>query len=211
MDINQLKSNFSALSEQIKQATAQMSANSRMLVESAANAMFEAAPEITEVFWVQYTPYFNDGEPCSFSRHDLYYVLEWDKLDDDESEGSYLHSEEDYQRALSNLEAVKSYVADPKAWLEKIRATRKIPDHARPEWYAPWPATVERALEEIANIELQRTLVSPEDAKRIIAAFEEFSSAVLLIPDEILRTVYGDHIKVSITKDGTSVDEYSHD
>ena len=31
-----------------------------------------AAPEIAALRWRQYTPYFNDGEPCTFSVNDLY-------------------------------------------------------------------------------------------------------------------------------------------
>jgi hypothetical protein len=31
---------------------------------------FEANPEVEAVKWAQYTPYFNDGEPCEFTVHD---------------------------------------------------------------------------------------------------------------------------------------------
>ena len=33
--------------------------------------VFDAHPEIKAIRWTQYTPYFNDGETCEFSRHDL--------------------------------------------------------------------------------------------------------------------------------------------
>jgi hypothetical protein len=31
---------------------------------------FRLYPFVTQVRWVQYTPYFNDGEPCEFGVHD---------------------------------------------------------------------------------------------------------------------------------------------
>lgn len=35
------------------------------------NALFDKFPEIDGVVWDQYTPYFNDGEPCYFSVNEL--------------------------------------------------------------------------------------------------------------------------------------------
>lgn len=34
-----------------------------------------AHPEVESVRWTQYTPYFNDGDPCEFSTHELYLKL----------------------------------------------------------------------------------------------------------------------------------------
>lgn len=34
-------------------------------------AAFERAPEVLAYRWTQYTPYFNDGEPCEFRVNDL--------------------------------------------------------------------------------------------------------------------------------------------
>ena len=38
---------------------------------------FEQHPEITEVKWSQYTPYFSDGDPCVFSAN-FYDILQLD-------------------------------------------------------------------------------------------------------------------------------------
>lgn len=42
-------------------------------------------PTITEFGWRQYTPYFNDGDPCEFSAHGLW-VRTTDDKDADEDE-----------------------------------------------------------------------------------------------------------------------------
>ena len=36
------------------------------------HAAFEKHPEVKAIAWVQYTPYFNDGEPCEFGVRDAY-------------------------------------------------------------------------------------------------------------------------------------------
>jgi hypothetical protein len=56
----------------------------KQVMEEAANAVkavlapglqlfLQEHPEIEALKWAQYTPYFNDGEPCEFSVGDLYY------------------------------------------------------------------------------------------------------------------------------------------
>lgn len=45
--------------------------------------LFEKFPEVAAVSWTQYTPYFNDGDPCTFrSNHDEPAVLDKEDMDD---------------------------------------------------------------------------------------------------------------------------------
>lgn len=37
--------------------------------QEASAALFDAHPEIQSFGWTQYTPYFNDGDPCEFSAN----------------------------------------------------------------------------------------------------------------------------------------------
>ncbi len=41
----------------------------------ASKGLFEKYPELTSFRWSQYTPYFNDGEPCVFSANVEYPYL----------------------------------------------------------------------------------------------------------------------------------------
>lgn len=44
--------------------------------------LFASTPEIKAIMWVQYTPYFNDGEPCTFSVNEPSFTnAEGDDLD----------------------------------------------------------------------------------------------------------------------------------
>ena len=84
---------------------------------------FDANPEVETVTWDQYAPHFNDGEPCLFDVHEMYWtvsenselpeedierVTEWDeKL----STGSWCTSEcsertKQVANAVSELESV---------------------------------------------------------------------------------------------------------
>ncbi len=211
MQLKQLTANFAALNKQIQEARAQMQAASRSLIDAAAQEMFSVAPEIERVFWAQYTPYFNDGESCTFSVGDFYFLLEGD--DPDEFiEGSTLFSEQDYQDSLERLKQVRAYVADPNGWFDQLKREKNLPDNSRIDWHRPWPYTVERAEESVAEIELQRTVMSIADSTRIQEAFDSFVKSMQLIPDDIMETVYGDHVQVTITKqEGTTVEHYSHD
>ena len=62
---------------------------------------FKENPTVLGVRWTQYTPYFNDGEPCTFSGpYSLYYSLaeesdESDSSQNDESSEEESNEEED--------------------------------------------------------------------------------------------------------------------
>jgi predicted SnoaL-like aldol condensation-catalyzing enzyme len=49
-----------------------MQESGKEAVKELFSEFFGANPEIQAVRWRQYTPYFNDGEPCEFSIHEMY-------------------------------------------------------------------------------------------------------------------------------------------
>lgn len=56
---------------------------------AALDALFEL-PEVLAIRWHQYTPYFNDGEPCTFSVYDPLIRLESVAEDEGDYEDGYL-------------------------------------------------------------------------------------------------------------------------
>lgn len=46
-------------------------------------------PKIEMVTWTQYTPYFNDGEPCEFSRGDIWALTKYGVEGWEEAGGGY--------------------------------------------------------------------------------------------------------------------------
>lgn len=211
--LQQLEQLMTEMHNKMQEAQNFMQANARQYIELSVQSFFDACPEITSIFWTQYTPYFNDGESCEFSVHELHYTVEG--LASNDYEGSYLHNQLDYTAAIQNLESVKQYVADPAAWIktykdEYHRRTGRI-CNARDEHIYPYPKTVKGALEAVAEIELQLNIISFDRVAEIEAAYNTLCSVLSKISDDTMRHIYGDHVKVTITRSGTEVEEYGHD
>lgn len=63
---------MAAVSAKREELTSQVQA---VLKEGLQQFMREQS-EIKALVWVQYTPYFNDGEECTFAMHDIYYTVD---------------------------------------------------------------------------------------------------------------------------------------
>lgn len=64
MDIAELTAKYKETQELLK-------TEGRGAVEAFFKKVFEEHPEVVAFQWEQYAPYFNDGDPCEFSVHDL--------------------------------------------------------------------------------------------------------------------------------------------
>ena len=71
--------------------TAQIEREGRAALQAAFRTFFDAHPTIQAVRWRQYTPYFNDGEPCTFGLGELTYRVAGQTEDDggDYEDGFY--------------------------------------------------------------------------------------------------------------------------
>ncbi len=63
-------------------------------IEESIKEIFESHPELEAITWTQYAPYFNDGEPCTFSVNDVYYKLV-SKKDESSEENTDEEDEDD--------------------------------------------------------------------------------------------------------------------
>lgn len=84
-------------------------------------------PTITEFGWQQYTPYFNDGDPCTFSVHGL-----WVRTDADADAGMY-DLDLDYNHASLGQMTGGEWVDDPEnpGRRKKVGESYEGPDRAR--------------------------------------------------------------------------------
>lgn len=60
-----------------------MKENGKALVKEAIETFVKENPEITGIRWHQFAPSFNDGDPCVFSVHDLYFSTNEDISDEE--------------------------------------------------------------------------------------------------------------------------------
>ena len=59
-----------SLNDKMVAARKQLEADGELNLKAAFREFFEKHPEVKEVVWNQYTPYFNDGETCTFGVND---------------------------------------------------------------------------------------------------------------------------------------------
>ncbi len=72
-------------------------------------ALFDQYPQLKSVSWTQYTPYFNDGEECSFSVHlDEPTINGFDPYDDDK-DAANLYAQTD-KESKACLKAVDDFL-----------------------------------------------------------------------------------------------------
>lgn len=110
--------------EMIAATKAKIMTDGKAAMTQAFKRFFETTPAIKSISWVQYTPYFNDGDPCYFSRHEICAKLDRELLSDDLKE--YLGEEEDCYdydtcevQRLEEIEKRRSYGEYP----EGLRTT----------------------------------------------------------------------------------------
>lgn len=121
--------------------------------------LFDKSDKIESIGWTQYTPWFNDGDACTFSVHTdcLYINGEYDE-DIEELDWRipyYLKGHKDYQNVFED---------NPKADLEFYNQV------------------------------------------------EEFKEFLGSIPDDIYLDLFGDHVEVTVYKNGSiDVSECDHD
>lgn len=53
---------------------AEFQAKAQKKIKEIFTAFWEKNPAIKAVIWTQYAPYFNDGDPCTFSVYDSYFT-----------------------------------------------------------------------------------------------------------------------------------------
>lgn len=142
----QIRAKTAALNEQIVALQKEAASQIKPLLQE----FVTANPQVKAIKWAQYTPHFNDGEPCVFGVSEFGFFFEGDDLDESHYEGEL-------------------------PW----------------RGYEGWDKAGVCSLETYEACKgLARELSSMEDA---------------------LKTLFGDHVQVSVTADGVDVEEYDHD
>lgn len=142
---------------------------------------------VLAVRWSQYTPYFNDGDSCEFSVNDPHVRLSkvaiaaLRKVEEDEDEDW----EDGYSDTIRRKFVDGEY--DHDGYSNGVRGPDgSFPRKAAEPWVAP---------------------MSPE----LLAAIEILEGLVGGIPEDVMRSAFGDHVRVEIDRNGITVEEFNHD
>jgi hypothetical protein len=226
--LNKLKKEHSTLQEQINALNKQMQETSKELMKEAFRDFFEKYQTIVEnVYWTQYTPHFNDGEACEFGVNDVFILLK----DDEEScdyEGSSVSDKEDIAKLKKTIAEIEAWEKDPMTAARKHQSEyikkynrdpfaadrnsyssysygNKTPEEQMREW-KPHYGTKEDYLEQLAFAE---NLISKyPDLKEDLG---DVKAMVANIDENLMRAMFGDHVKVIVSKAGIEIEEYDHD
>lgn len=204
---NELQQLYNDYSNKVNKLREDMQALAEKMLSEAFSDALEKAPEIDHFFWTQYTPYFNDGENCEFSVGECYFILTTDlELEDDYYvEGSYLYSNSDLISAKNHLEKIELYFMDSEAWIKK---------YGSPYWrlvnmYTEY--NLEHARQHVKTIEAFLENTSEERVQYIQAIVSSVQNMVYSIDEDIMKTAFGDHVRVKVSRKGVEIDEYEHD
>lgn len=179
---------LSALLDKKVELEAQIKAEAKEVFAASSKEIFEKHGDKVGLFkWAQYTPWFNDGEPCEFSKHDVWIFNPKDAQDED------LRYEEGSEEFYSG------YGENDK--LSKILYKRKGEDYVTSgTWMSK--ERLERDYEPFENPNFD-----PEYGE----AYSAIHDLCNLIDEDTALALFGDHVEVRVTKDGVEVVEYAHD
>ena len=120
-----VKVRLATLAKAQKELTAEMRKVGAKAFKAEVKEIFAAHPELEAFRWTQYTPHFNDGSPCEFGIHDIYFRLVGDPAPTEDSDdecdgedessfphGTYAYSKTPVQTALRELESAMGGVKD---------------------------------------------------------------------------------------------------
>jgi len=220
--LTQMKEEFKTLQERIEALNAEMQEKSKVLMKEALRDFFEKYDGVVQdIFWNQYTPYFNDGESCEFSVYDTHITLVSDDEDDEDDEGSNIYGPEDIAKFKEMIERWESFNRDPVTTVleyqtdyiqrhkcdpfETDRWSGKTSKQKMDDW-TPDYCSLEYRQKQLAAAE---HLVSNYPTLR--ADYKEISELIAGINEDIMKAMFGDHVKVICSKDGIEVEEYEHE
>jgi hypothetical protein len=187
---------YQALRQQIVDARKKMQETAKGLFNEMSAGVFEENPTLMSFSWTQYTPYFNDGDVCEFSCHSDYPTVSMMVGDDlysyDSNRGELLINDEEAKSADDLIRKFKDMGVDSFSVKGKQYA------------YNAATKTVTVDGVKVPSYTENSKLFDP--LEKVVADF------LRTFEDEDMEAMFGDHMKVIVSRDGSiETEEYSHD
>lgn len=151
-----MSTTLKSLIEKQEQIRKEMQEHGKTALKEAFKAFFDENPTCDAVRWRQYTPYFNDGEACTFRVGEAYVRMKNVELD--------LESMSDYGDDFDNY---SSYYAEKGEY------------------------------DDLTQEQIEAWKKAGNDADEIVGGCDE----------ELFKMTFGDHVKVTATREGFEIDE----
>lgn len=151
--------------------------------------LFERSILINSIAWTQYTPYFMDGDECIFG------------INADELEVNGINPYDEEEAKIDWIEQVKF------KYLKTEEELKEFIDYSLTKEGKSYKTMAEKT-----KIGGYGYLPNPHYNKEESNILNEFSEVIYTIPEDFMRSLFGDHVKVTVKRDGTiHTSEYEHD
>lgn len=186
------------LIEEIAQLRADFITKAGALFKTDVASVFEALPELEFITWTQYSPYFNDGDECTFSVHDLEYKLKGETPEDDDEDEDYF-----YEGRYNSLYQLVNWADDMTVPVE-IK-TRNV--------YEPNRAWNDRSPRKTETYEYRPQIRYVEEDKVDLYHHLAQLESVLQSQEghDLMQDMFGNHVRVTVYRDRVEVTEVDHD
>jgi hypothetical protein len=223
--IVKLQEEYETLQRRIEALKEEAQGKSKTLIKEVLKAFFLKYDGVVHnVFWTQYTPYFNDGEACEFSVRDVYLTLESESdVESEDDEGSVIYDEDDILNIKKRIETWEDFRENPntaalKYQKDYIKKYNRDPfDYSYRSWQQK---TVQQAMAEwkpdyVSEEELRQKLVTAENLvanySSLKVEFNAVKKLISSIDEDVMRVMFGDHVKIVATKYGVEIENYDHE
>lgn len=180
--IDELKTKISEANQRISELKKQVQKELQAEFTGALSELFDAYPFVTSLSFTAYTPYFNDGDTCEYNVHHDYCQFNGFDEDDNEQEGENVD--------VLKLSQETIYVEEPNPDYDPSKLGT-WGSHRHKTTYVKKP--------------------NPNFNPLYKEAVEAFRNALAVVDEDNWKDMVGDHVKVTITREGITTDEYCHE
>lgn len=222
MSIDKIKLHYDMLIGRINDLKRQAQDSGTQLLAELTNDFFAKHGAIVDnIYWVQFTPYFNDGEACEFRVGDVFITLHGDD-NVYEDEGSVLPTAEDVTQLERSIELTKLWQQHPSVAIERYRQFSKqhygYDPFEKRGYYSLynesnavslWNYNEEsvEALEQ--RLQLYKNILN--NHPDLYTDFKILADTIASIDEDIMKTIFGEHVKIIVSESSTHIEEYQHE
>jgi ribosome-associated translation inhibitor RaiA len=181
--VKQIQSKLNAIQKEIAKLEKQAAKESEKLISKGFKEIFKKYPDLKSFSWTQYTPYFNDGDECIFSAN---------------TESIYINNEEE-EDSVYGAEQFLEKLLNPTKEINKLK--KRIEEYKKEKYDYSW---LESEIQRIQN-------ASVNEARRRLNILKDIEQILSEIDNDCYRSMFGDHVRVTVTKDGWSTEGYEHE
>lgn len=166
----------------------ELSAPLRPKFHAAFQSFFDKHPDLSAITFTAYTPYFNDGDECIYGVN--------------EPEMSAMGFE------LESWDAAKARQA------AEFQRTGEVPADVR-EAFKGWASSRYDSPEAYLRSGAEKFFALSSESLQAVGAigaeYNAIQEIVSAVPDDVMKGMFGDHVKVVIGRESVETEEYDHD